>query len=74
MIRATKVENGIIRLPSGMDLPEGTEVFLDVPDAPPSAPAKLFADRYAKYIGDADDLPTDLSENLDHYVHGRAKP
>ncbi len=30
-----------------------------------------FADRYSGYIGVAEDLPSDLAVNLDHYLHGR---
>jgi len=65
-----KVENGAIRLPPGIHLPDGAEVQLTVPDAPASG---SFADRYAAYIGAADDLPADLAQNLDHYVHGQRK-
>ena len=43
---------------------------LTVPDAPANG---SFADRYAAYIGAADDLPADLAQNLDHYVHGHRK-
>lgn len=35
--------------------------------------APSFADRYAAYIGAADDLPSDLAANLDHYVHGHTR-
>jgi len=66
-----KVENGVIRLPAGLRLPEGAEVLLIVPD---SEDRGSFADRYKDYIGAADDLPNDLAENLDGYVHGRPKP
>lgn len=64
------VKNGVVVLPPGVKLPDGMEVQLNIPDsaAPPS-----FADRYATYIGAAADLPADLAENLDHYVHGHRK-
>jgi len=62
-----KVENGASRLPPGLQLPDGVEVQLTIPD---SAANGSFADRYAAYIGAADDLPHDLAQNLDHYVHG----
>ena len=57
-----------------MDLADGTEVILNIPEAPSGLPAISFAQRYAEYIGDADDLPPDLSEKLDHYLHGRVNP
>jgi hypothetical protein len=57
------VKGGVVVLPPGVKLPEGLEVRLTVPDS------ASFAERYAAYIGAADDLPSDLAENLDHYVH-----
>ena len=65
-----KVENGAIRLPPGLQLPDGAEVQLIIPD---SAANGSFAERYAAYIGAADDLPADLAQNLDHYVHGHRR-
>jgi hypothetical protein len=65
---AGTVKDGVVVLPPGLKLPEGLEVQLTVPD-----PA-LFAERCAAYIGAADDLPSDLAENLYHYVHGHLKP
>lgn len=62
-----KIANGIIRLPSEFNLPDGAEVQVTVPDA---VLASSFAERYANYIGAADDLPVDLATNLDHYIHG----
>jgi hypothetical protein len=59
-----KVANGTVPLPPGMEVPDGTDVQLIIPDdkATPS-----FAERYAPYIGQARDLPADLAANLDHY-------
>jgi len=53
-----------------MELPDGAEVRLTIPD---SLSQPSFAERYAAYIGVADDLPRDLAANLDHYVHGHRK-
>jgi hypothetical protein len=62
MTGTVKVANGIIPLPPALG---GAGVQLIVPDSP----AQLsFADRYAAYIGAADDLPTDLSANLYQYI------
>ena len=66
-----KVKDGVVVLPPGLKLPDGLEVQLIVPD---SASSPSFAERYAAYIGAADDLPSDLAENLDLYVHGHRKP
>lgn len=65
------MKDGVVVLPPGVKLPEGAEVELTVPDALASA---SFAERYAAYVGVADDLPSDLAKNLDHYVHGHRKP
>ena len=65
------VKDGVVVLPAGLKLPDGLEVQLTVPD---SAAPSSFAERYAAYIGAADDLPSDLAENLDHYVHGHRRP
>ena len=70
MTCTVKVANGVIQLPPGVELPDGAEVRLTISDtlAQPS-----FAERYTAFIGVADDLPADLTANLDHYVHGHAK-
>ena len=65
-----KVANGTIHLPPGVELPDGAEVRLTIPD---SLAQPSFAERYAAFIGVANDLPADLAANLDHYVHGHAK-
>lgn len=55
-----KVKDGSVRLPPGMELPDGAEVRLTIPD---SLSQPSFAERYAAYIGVADDLPRDLAAN-----------
>jgi hypothetical protein len=65
-----KIQNGVVILPPGVKLPEGTEVKVSVPD---TVVGDSFADRYERYIGAADDLPSDLAANIDHYVHGQPK-
>ena len=56
-----KIAEGRITLPSGLDLPDGTEVQLTIPVSPVSP---SFADRYAAFIGAATDLPGDFAANL----------
>ena len=65
-----KVTNGAILLPPGVNLPEGAEVRLTISDSLAQPP---FAERYAAFIGMADDLPADMAANLDHYIHGHAR-
>jgi hypothetical protein len=59
------VEKGMIRLPADVPWKSGTVVRIEPVDeeAPP-----LF-DALKDFDGMADDLPSDLSTNLDHYVH-----
>jgi hypothetical protein len=64
------VRNGVLVLPEGVSLPEGATVELTVPD---QAAAQSFAERYAAYVGAADDLPSDLAGKLDHYLHGHRR-
>ena len=65
------VKDGVVVLPPGVKLPDGLQVQLTIPDA--AAAATSFAERYATFIGAADDLPSGLAQNLDHYVHGHRK-
>ena len=68
------VENGSIRLPAGIHLPDGTEVRVEVRTVPTSPlPQKTFRERYARYIGVVRDGPVDLADNHDHYLHGAPK-
>jgi hypothetical protein len=63
------VENDTIKLPPGVHLPDGTEVCIE-----PKAPVgRSVAERYAALAGAAEDMPSDLARNLDHYIHGHAK-
>jgi hypothetical protein len=53
MTWTVKVANGAIKLPPGLELPDGADVRLTIPDtqAPPS-----FAEHFAAYVGVANDL------------------
>ena len=63
------VENDTIKLPPGVHLPDGTKVTVE----PAESLRQSFAERYAEFIGVADDLPRDLAINHDHYLHGARK-
>jgi len=65
------VRNGTVVLPPGADIPEGTEVEVTPIQEKPTA--KSFYERYAGFAGMAKDLPSDLAENHDHYLHGHPK-
>ena len=63
------VEKGMIKLPSDTPWKSGTIVRIEAVDE--QEPALL--DALRDFDGMANDLPTDLSSNLDHYVHGHSK-
>lgn len=60
------VENDTIKLPPGVHWPDGTRVIL----SPEPSTARSLAARYASLTGLADDMPSDLARNHDHYIHG----
>ena len=62
-----RVKNGIIVLEENQQLDEGAIV-----EVTPIAP-KTLAERLRGVIGAAKDLPPDLAENHDHYLHGTPK-
>ena len=63
------IENGSIKLPPDVHVPDGTTARIILEEADD----KTLAERYAKLIGFTDQLPEDLAENHDHYLHGHPK-
>ena len=64
------VEEGKIVLPPSIQWPSGTVVRIEpVGNQPPTLWETL-----KDFDGMANDLPTDMAANLDHYVHGHARP
>jgi hypothetical protein len=74
-----KVVNGVIVLENGQRLPDGTIVRIEPvgePAPPTSAPqVSQLREMLLNHAGAISDpeLPTDLSENLDHYLYGTLK-
>lgn len=76
-IRGT-VRGGVVVLPEDVALPDGAEVDVVVADVSSSkAESSTIWDKLADLGLWAEtlptDLPTDLAENHDHYLHGRPK-
>jgi hypothetical protein len=67
-----KVSKGKVVLPDGVNLPDGTAVRVDTIEVE-SASRPALNSKFSQFIGMADDLPSDLAENLDHYLHGHPK-
>ena len=65
-----RVENGVVVLEQPGALPEGTEVRVEPIS---ERERRTLADRLANVIGAATDLPEDMAENHDHYLHGAPK-
>lgn len=64
------VENGVIVLDEANVLPEGAQVRVE-PVTP--APQRTLNERFKNLIGRAPELPADMAENHDHYIHGTPK-
>ena len=75
-----KVVNGVVVFENGGSLPEGTTVSVeplnDSPeDAQSSDDVRSLREMLLSHAGviDDPDLPTDLADNLDHYLYGTPK-
>ena len=72
-----KVKNGVVVLPPEAQLPEGACVEV-IPQAldygtEPEEQGSTLWERLKDFDGMADDLPSDLAQRLDHYVHGHPR-
>ena len=63
------IENGLVVFDERIELTEGTEVEVQ----PVSQRRTTLAERFKDVIGCVSDLPTDMAENHDHYLHGTPK-
>jgi hypothetical protein len=75
MVYRGVVKNGVVVLGEGAQLPDGTEVRIEpiVPaeSLPPEGPT--LAEQFGSVIGTVPDLPPDMAEHHDHYLHGAPK-
>jgi hypothetical protein len=62
-----KVSRGVVVLPPGADLPEGTPVRVE------AVIPKPLSQRLQKVIGVIRGMPPDWAENHDRYIHGTPK-
>jgi hypothetical protein len=72
-----RVQDGVVVLEQPGALPDGTEVCVEPvgrqSEPVPPVPRRTLAERLANVIGTATDLPEDMAENHDHYLHGAPK-
>ena len=64
------IENGVVVFDEPVSLTEGAEVRVELVQ---SSPGKTLAERFKNIIGTVHDLPEDMAENHDHYIHGTPK-
>ena len=71
------VRSGVVILPANVALPEGTEVDIVVPESETTRAASgvwaKLADLGRWAETQPSELPPDLAENIDHYLHGQPK-
>jgi hypothetical protein len=64
------IENGVVVFDEPAALPEGAVVRVELAGAPAR---KTLAERYKDIIATVHDLPEDMADNHDHYLHGTPK-
>jgi hypothetical protein len=64
------IEQGRVIFDEQVTLPEGAVVQVSLA---PSQARRTIADRFRDVIGTASDLPEDLAQQHDHYLHGTPK-
>ena len=75
MVYRGTVRNGIVVFEKGIELPDGTEVRIEPCVRDESVPSErpTLAEQFADVIGAVPELPTDMAENHNHYLHGAPK-
>jgi hypothetical protein len=69
------VKNGVVVLGEGAELPEGTEVRVEPVAGGENVASEgptLF-EQFGNVIGAVPELPVDMAEHHDHYLHGAPK-
>lgn len=62
------VENGAIKLPEGLRVPDGTKVEITLPESVQDA-----AEKWMLQFAGCIDGPADFAAEHDHYIHGTPK-
>jgi len=65
------IENGVVVFDGPGRPPEGTIVRIE--EVSKAEPVPTWAEVFRDFIGVIDDLPEDMAENHDHYIHGTPK-
>jgi hypothetical protein len=67
------VENGVVVLPPGVNLPDGTQVRVEPLKRQRRNRATTAGELLLRFAGKAKGLPDDIARNHDHYLHGLPK-
>jgi hypothetical protein len=69
------VRNGVVVFDEGAKLPDGTEVRIEFLPREESLPGEgpTLAQQFGDIIGAVPDLPSDMAEHHDHYLHRAPK-
>jgi hypothetical protein len=76
MTYSGRIQNGAVVLDEPLQVPDGTEVRVEVVTgdaAPPTEEGPSFSERYAEIAGAAITLPETAAEDHDHLLYGRLK-
>ncbi|MHB1035721.1 MAG: hypothetical protein ACYC35_24450 [Pirellulales bacterium] len=69
------VKNGVVVIEEGAKLPDGTEVRIEPLEQVEALPSEgpTLVEQLRNVIGTVPDLPPDMAEHHDHYLHGAPK-
>lgn len=69
------VKNGVVVLGEGVDLPDGTEVRIEPVARDERSPNEepTLMEQFGDVIATVPDLPCDMAQQHDHYLHGAPK-
>ena len=69
MVYHGHIQNGLVIIDDQISLPDGTAVLVET--VTPEK-GKSLAERFQDVIASVSDLPADMAENHDRYIHGTA--
>lgn len=73
MTITAQVHNRSIALPADVEIPEGAEVQIMLPEPPASGPGAGPMDWMTEFVGTLDTLPADAADNHTERAHGRKR-
>ena len=68
-----RVKNGVVVFDEPVQLADGMEVLIELIDGGENRTRPTLVEQFADIIGTVPDLPPDMAEQHDHYLHGAPK-